>query len=65
MPYAGVGKFRLYYEIEGDGQTIVLLHAVGLDLTCWEAQVEVLAPRFRVLRVDLRGHGRSDVPPPP
>ena len=65
MPYAGVGRFRLSYEIEGDGQTVVLLHAVGLDLTCWEAQVEALTPRFRVLRVDLRGHGRSDVPPPP
>jgi len=65
MPYVGVGRFHLYYEIEGDGQTVVLLHAVGLDLTCWEAQAEALAPHFRVLRVDLRGHGRSDVPPPP
>jgi 3-oxoadipate enol-lactonase len=65
MPYVVVRGGRLHYEIEGDGQTVVLLHAVGLDLTCWEAQVQVLAPRFRVLAVDLRGHGRSDVPPPP
>lgn len=65
MPYVGVGGWRLYYEIEGDGQTVVLLHPVGLDRTCWEAQVEALAPHFRVLLVDLRGHGRSDMPPPP
>jgi 3-oxoadipate enol-lactonase len=65
MPYVGAGKWRLYYEIEGDGQTVVLLHPIGLDLTCWEAQVGALAPHSRVLRVDLRGHGRSDAPPPP
>jgi len=65
MPYVVVRGVRLHYEIEGDGQTVVLLHAVGLDLTGWEAQVEPLTRHFRVLRVDLRGHGHSDVPPPP
>jgi 3-oxoadipate enol-lactonase len=65
MPYAKVNGVRLYYEVEGEGPTVLLLHPVGLDLTCWESQVEVLMPSFRVLRVDLRGHGRSDVPPPP
>ena len=65
MPYVVVRGVRLHYEIEGDGETVVLLHAVGLDLTCWEAQVPALAPGFRVLRVDMRGHGNSDVPPPP
>ncbi|HLF05857.1 MAG TPA: alpha/beta hydrolase, partial [Thermoplasmata archaeon] len=65
MPYAIVNGLGLYYEVEGEGETVVLLHAVGLDLTCWEAQGKAFAPRFRVLRVDLRGHGRSDVPPPP
>jgi len=65
MPYARVSGVRLYYEIEGEGPTVLLLHPVGLDLTCWDSQVEAFVPRFRVLRVDLRGHGRSDAPPPP
>jgi 3-oxoadipate enol-lactonase len=65
MPYARVNGVRLYYEVEGEGPTVLLLHPVGLDLTCWESQVEALLPSFRVLRVDLRGHGRSEVPPPP
>ena len=65
MPHASVNGVRLYYEVEGEGETVVLLHAVGLDGTCWEAQAGAFAPRFRVLRVDLRGHGRSEVAPAP
>jgi 3-oxoadipate enol-lactonase len=65
MPYATIGSARIYYEIEGDGPSVCLLHPVGLDSGCWRAQVAALAPRFRVLRVDLRGHGRSDMPPTP
>ncbi len=65
MPYATVANVRLYYEIDGEGPTVLLLHPVGLDSTCWSMQVGALIPGFRVLRVDLRGHGRSDVPLPP
>ena len=65
MPYATIGSARIFYEIDGEGPTVLLLHPVGLDSACWGAQVAALAPRFRVLRVDLRGHGRSDTPPPP
>jgi 3-oxoadipate enol-lactonase len=65
MPYATIGSARIFYEIDGEGLTVCLLHPVGLDCNCWGALVAVLAPRYRVLRVDLRGHGRSDTPPPP
>ncbi len=65
MPYATVANTRLYYEIGGEGPTVVLLHPVGLDSSCWSLQVEALIPGFRVVRPDFRGHGRSDVTPPP
>ncbi len=65
MAYVSVATVRLYYKVDGEGPTVLLLHPVGLDSTCWTAQVEALVPVYRVLRVDLRGHGRSDVPPPP
>ena len=65
MPYATIDGARIFYEVEGEGPTVCLLHPVGLDSSCWGAQVAALAPRFRVLRVDLRGHGRSETPPPP
>ena len=65
MPYITVNGVRLRYEMDGEGPTVLLLHPVGLDSTCWDAQVAAFVPSFRVLRVDLRGHGQSDVPPPP
>lgn len=65
MPFTNTGSARIFYEMDGDGPTVCLLHPVGLDSGCWGAQVAALAPRFQVLRVDLRGHGRSDTPPPP
>ncbi|GFG52682.1 alpha/beta fold hydrolase [Mycolicibacterium agri] len=48
-----------------DGETVVLLHSVGLDRTFWAAASAVLERRFAILRVDLRGHGESPSPPGP
>lgn len=43
---------------------LVLIHGLGLDLRVWDALLPQLA-RHCVLRLDLRGHGASDSPPPP
>ena len=58
---------RLNAVIEGPegAPPVVFLHALGTDLTIWDETVAALAPRFRCLRFDARGHGRSDVPTPP
>lgn len=58
---------RLNAVIDGpvDAPPVVFLHALGTDLSLWDACVAALAPRFRCLRFDARGHGKSDVPPPP
>ena len=39
--------------------TVVLIHAVGLDLTYWDRQVEALRSAYRVVAFDVPGHGRS------
>lgn len=44
---------------------IVLAHSLGLNSSMWASQVEDLADRFHVIVFDMRGHGRSEVPPPP
>lgn len=44
---------------------LVFLHALGTDLTLWDGVVAPLAARFRCIRFDARGHGKSDVPAPP
>lgn len=49
----------LYYEVAGEGDTVVLSHAGFLDSGMFDAIWEPLAERYRVLRYDMRGYGRS------
>ena len=55
----------LYHEVRGKecGRDLVLLHGWGLNLRVWDGLVRELAPRFRVIAIDLPGHGRSDWDP--
>jgi 3-oxoadipate enol-lactonase len=46
-------------------RTFVLAHALGCDLTMWDALADVLAEHGRVVRYDQRGHGSSDAPAGP
>ena len=50
----------LYFEDQGTGLTVVLLHGFMESVFMWESLSERLSKRFRVLCVDLPGHGRSD-----
>ena len=58
---------RLNARISGppDGPVLILVHALGTDLTIWDDLMPLLPDTLRILRFDLRGHGLSDVPPPP
>jgi 3-oxoadipate enol-lactonase len=49
----------LFYQIEGAGTPVMLIHGVGADGSSWDAIAPVLARHLTVLRLDLRGHGRS------
>jgi pimeloyl-ACP methyl ester carboxylesterase len=54
---------RLHYlEWPGPGRTAVLVHGSGLCASTWTPIAEALATRFRVVALDLRGHGDSDKP---
>jgi 3-oxoadipate enol-lactonase len=55
------------YELSGAAnQPVVMLsHSLGADLSMWDRQLAALQPGFRVLRYDTRGHGGSEVAPPP
>jgi pimeloyl-[acyl-carrier protein] methyl ester esterase len=50
----------LNYEVHGAGRDLVLLHGWSLNLRVWDPLVARLSARFRVITVDLPGHGRSD-----
>lgn len=57
-----VNGTRLYYETAGEGIPIVLIHGLGLDTRMWDGQFETFAETHRVIRYDLRGFGKSDLP---
>jgi pimeloyl-ACP methyl ester carboxylesterase len=50
---------------EGSGPPLVLIHGFPLNKECWDEQAAALVPAVRVIRLDLRGMGRSDVTPGP
>ncbi len=56
---------NLNVRVEGRGPDLVLVHGVGGSLEAWDPVVSCLADRYRIIRVDLRGHGASDKPAGP
>jgi len=60
--WADVAETKLYYEITGRGEPLVLIHGFSLDTRMWDSQVAAFAKHFQVLRYDLRGYGRSPLP---
>jgi 3-oxoadipate enol-lactonase len=51
---------RIYYEVEGDGHPVLLVHGDLGNLRMWDDQVPVFAERYRVIRYDRRGYGRTE-----
>jgi pimeloyl-ACP methyl ester carboxylesterase len=67
MPYAQVNGQKLYYEdTGGDGPVVVFSHGLLMDQSMFAPQVAALHERYRCIRWDERGHGRTagDVLPP-
>ena len=55
----------LYYEVHGQGPTILLTHGYSATSQMWAGQVEALSKDHRLVIWDMRGHGRSDSPDDP
>jgi 3-oxoadipate enol-lactonase len=53
---------RLYHDLQGAGDPIVLIHGNAGDHRHWDLQTESLALHFRVVRYDVRGFGKSSAP---
>jgi pimeloyl-ACP methyl ester carboxylesterase len=60
--FAQANGTRLYYEVAGAGQPLVLIHGFSLDTRMWDGQFEAFARHYQVVRYDLRGFGQSAVP---
>src|SRR5215216_7930834 len=58
---AAVNGTRIYYEAAGEGEPLVLVHAGIADSRMWEGQIAAFAERYRVIRYDLRGFGKTEM----
>ena len=65
MPKASVNGLQLYYEIEGDGEPVVLIPGFASGRWIWSRQVSDLSRKFRVITFDPRGICASDKPEGP
>jgi len=65
MPYVHVRGARLHYLEAGSGPAIVCFHSTPASAQFYRPQIEHFGSRYRVIAVDLRGHGDSDKPPGP
>ncbi len=62
MPHFVHAGCQLYYEDHGQGEPVLLIHGLGSSIEDWEYQIPHLQQHYRVLAIDLRGHGRSSKP---
>jgi len=63
MSTSVVNGIRLYYELRGEtGEPLVFVHGYTGDITDWQFQIAEFSWDYRVLVMDLRGHGRSEAP---
>jgi pimeloyl-ACP methyl ester carboxylesterase len=58
--YAPVNGLKMYYEIKGSGEPVVLLHGAFMAITDdWRMWINELAKTRKVIAVEMQGHGRT------
>ncbi len=59
--YSEICGYTIYYEISGDAEKewLILLHGIAGSTKCWKYQLDDFNKHFRVLSLDLAGHGNS------
>jgi 3-oxoadipate enol-lactonase/4-carboxymuconolactone decarboxylase len=63
MPFITANGVRLFYDITGtyDAPPMLFSNSLGTSLEMWDEVIRGLAPYYRCIRYDTRGHGRSEV----
>ncbi|MCU1315345.1 MAG: lipolytic enzyme [Candidatus Acidoferrum typicum] len=57
--YAPVNGLKMYYEIRGAGEPLILLHGGVVGITMFGPNLDVLSQKRKVIAVELQGHGRT------
>lgn len=56
---AEINGAQIHYEVVGEGEPLVLVHAGIADSRMWDAQLAAFADRYGVVRFDMRGFGKT------
>jgi 3-oxoadipate enol-lactonase len=59
VSFVDIGNGRLFHTVNGGGRSLVLLHSAWASRNWWRWQVPVLSKSYKVVTLDLRGHGQS------
>ena len=59
---AHINGINLSYTDQGEGAPLIFVHAFPLSSAMWDMQVQEFSNNYRIIAVDLRGHGKSDAP---
>lgn len=62
MPYVQVEDLSIYYEIEGNGEPLFLLHGMSNNSQSWREQIQMLKNHYTVIAWDAPGYGKSSNP---
>lgn len=62
MPIVKVGDINMYYEILGEGEPLLILQGMGVEITSAYGVITEFAKNYKVIAVDNRGVGRTDMP---
>jgi pimeloyl-ACP methyl ester carboxylesterase len=65
MPKIDRDGTKIYYEVHGDGPSLILTHGYSSTSAMWKGQVKALSKHHRLILWDMRGHGQSDYPENP
>lgn len=60
MPQITLNDCQFHYTDQGSGPPLLLLHGLGSSEQDWEYQLPALTPHYRVLCLDMRGHGGTE-----
>ena len=65
MPVVKVGNINMYYELQGEGEPLVLIHGAGLETSTVGPLIQMFTSKYKVVSIDNRGVGRTDKPDEP
>jgi 3-oxoadipate enol-lactonase len=62
MPFLEAEEKKIYYQVVGEGEPMIMIHGVACDSRYWGDLPEFLAKKYTVVTYDQRGHGQSYAP---